>query len=247
MPVLCYHNIVEDQYADQGGVSASDFREEMQTLRELGYSFITPADLLAALNGTTTLPERSVMVTFDDSLKSTYDLAYPVLKEMEIPAVVNIIGYQVEYDYNYNTSLLNWEEAEEMAKSGLITLGSQTWNCAEPLFSISGNRIYPLVDHKDNESQESYVARINADFQKNNDKIQEHTGQTPVSLAWPYGYASPEAETAMAAHGLMLGFDTSGSRANDLSLGVDPHHIQRYVIDQNYAIKDFIILINSDN
>lgn len=244
--VLCYHDIIEDQYADQGGVTQSDLREEWTTLQELGYHFIDQTQLLAALDGTEDLPEKPVMITFDDSLKSTYTLAFPILKELNIPAVVSIIGYQVEYDYNYNTSLLNWDEVAEMADSGLITLASQTWNCAESRINMKGERIYPLINHKDNESDESYVKRINDDLAKNNQKINEYTDQTPLALTWPFGLFNDTAQAAMDACGLRLGFDGPQNRANDLSQDVDAHHIQRYAIDSHMDVKDFVLLINQD-
>jgi peptidoglycan/xylan/chitin deacetylase (PgdA/CDA1 family) len=246
LPVLCYHDILEDRYADQGGVTQSDLRQQWSTLQDLGYHFIDQTQLLNALDGKEELPEKPVMITFDDSLKSVYTLAFPLLKEMDIPAVVNIIGYRVEYDYNYETNLLNWDEAAEMADSGLVTLASQTWNCADPLINMKGDRIYPLVDHKDNESDQSYTKRINDDLAKNNQKIHEYTGQTPLALTWPYGLSNDASLAAMDACGLRLAFDGPQNRANDLSKGFDARHIQRYAIDSHMAVKDFVILINQD-
>src|SRR5205823_5177056 len=76
VPVLVYHDI-----ANRPGrytVSPRAFAEEIATLRKSGFHTISVAQLLAFLQGRGRLPERPVLITFDDGLGSAWRVADPI-------------------------------------------------------------------------------------------------------------------------------------------------------------------------
>src|SRR5579862_5750858 len=91
--VLCYHNI-EDTNPDQTyvGVTTAKFVAQLSWLQRNGYSFLSIDDLLAARDGRKPLPEKAVLLTFDDGYESFYTRAFPILKAFHAPAVLGLVG-----------------------------------------------------------------------------------------------------------------------------------------------------------
>lgn len=100
LPILAYHRVidiaVEDDFAfDPELVSAScaQFRAQMEYVRA-HHDPIRFSDLLAAFDGGTPLPARPLIVTFDDGYSDNYTNAFPVLRELQIPATIFVsTGY----------------------------------------------------------------------------------------------------------------------------------------------------------
>jgi peptidoglycan/xylan/chitin deacetylase (PgdA/CDA1 family) len=63
-------------------------------LEELGraFEFVSRHDVLAAVRGERSLPERSCLVTFDDGLRAQFELALPALEQLDIPALFLVPG-----------------------------------------------------------------------------------------------------------------------------------------------------------
>lgn len=87
--VLClmYHRIASTEaYARCGGTEkiftlpADEFERQIQYLRQQGYTFLAPDDVLDFTLGRKLLPDRSVLITFDDGCESVYSIARPVLE-----------------------------------------------------------------------------------------------------------------------------------------------------------------------
>lgn len=89
-----YHyvrNISNSRYPGIKGLELSQFREQIRFLQQ-HHTFISPDELLSALNLETQLPENSVLLTFDDGYIDHYTNVFPILKEMKIPAFFSMPG-----------------------------------------------------------------------------------------------------------------------------------------------------------
>ena len=74
-----------------------------------------------------------MIVTFDDGYSSFYELAFPILKELSIQATVFPIGVSVGKDTYKDTGIsiiphFNWQQAQEMASSGLVSIQSHSYD-----------------------------------------------------------------------------------------------------------------------
>src|SRR5947209_2341673 len=78
---LCYHG-VEDRDPDQAfvGVSTDRLVQQLTWLQSNGYQFVSLDTILAARDGGKELPEKAVLLTFDDGLESFYTRVFPILK-----------------------------------------------------------------------------------------------------------------------------------------------------------------------
>ena len=95
VPILMYHSILRDS-ARQGKyvISPAVLAADLDALQEKGYTAVTVSDLLAYVQDGADLPEKPVMLTFDDGYYNNYIYAYPLLKQRGMKAVVSIIGSQ---------------------------------------------------------------------------------------------------------------------------------------------------------
>ena len=99
------------------------FDEQMAYLKDNGYVTITPEELYEGLEGSITLPERPVLITFDDGYVDNYNNALPILKKYGMRATIFIVPAFTGNNANY----LNWDQLKEMERNG-ITIQSHTLN-----------------------------------------------------------------------------------------------------------------------
>ena len=115
----------------------------MKYLVDHGYHSITPDELYDFLAGRGTLPDRPVLITFDDGYEDNYTNAYPILKKYNLKATIFIVTGFVSKRKGY----LTWDQLREMEKHG-ITAQSHTVTHA-PLPDLPDDRIREeLVESK---------------------------------------------------------------------------------------------------
>lgn len=99
------------------------FDDQMAYLKDNGYITITPEELYEGIEGTMVLPDRPVLITFDDGYIDNYNNALPILKKYGMRATVFVIPGFTGVQANY----MNWDQLKEMEKNG-ISIQSHTLN-----------------------------------------------------------------------------------------------------------------------
>ena len=94
VPILMYHSILRTAHGRANMLSRRRFGGRSGRLAGEGYTAVTVSDLLAYVQDGADLPEKPVMITFDDGYYNNYIYAYPLLKQRGMKAVVSIIGSQ---------------------------------------------------------------------------------------------------------------------------------------------------------
>ena len=96
VPILMYHNLTNDPSAVTSmTITGERFQEDMEYLEYNGYTPLLSADLIDIRAGKEAMPERPVMITFDDGYRSNYDIAYPILQKTGMKAVIALIGKSI--------------------------------------------------------------------------------------------------------------------------------------------------------
>ena len=195
--VLSYHEIADEAEAlsPAYAVTPTNFLRQMDWLRNHGYRFVGVDDVLASRDGRRPLPEKAILVTFDDAYRSIYVHAWPVLRMFRIPAVVNVVGNWLEakdtIDFDGRArpraALIDWKALREMVDSGLVEVGSHSWDLHRGILGNPQGNLEPagttrrwMPDQKQYESEEAYRRRVQADLERNSDLIRRRVGPRPA-------------------------------------------------------------------
>ena len=157
--VLNYHQVANT--FNPLAILPSDFSTQMAYLINNGYVPITPDELDAGLSGELTLPEKPVLITFDDGYSDNYTNAFPILKGYGIRATIFVVPAFVG-----KRNHLTWEQLHEMIESG-INIQSHTLNHMK------------LEELPDDE--------IRSELLNSKIVLEEHLGQEVNYLAYPTG------------------------------------------------------------
>ena len=136
--VLCYHKIGSPPPGSklkELWVSPGKFRAQVKYLLDHGYTTLLFSDLLKAQKGETPLPEKAVLITFDDGYENNYLHAWPILRELgakgNVYVVFNTIGKVNSWHNPASEPWVNMAtlaQLKEMQASGVIEYGSHTMN-----------------------------------------------------------------------------------------------------------------------
>lgn len=110
-PILLYHHIAmkDDRYY----ISPDVFRQQMEILVSLGYTGITVPQLVDVLQHGGELPERPVVITFDDGDLDVYQNAYPILKGLDLVGTFYVVGTRLNSE-----EVISVDQLKEMTAAG---------------------------------------------------------------------------------------------------------------------------------
>lgn len=207
VPILTYHRFADDCQSPLCMPTAV-FKEQVRYLKENGYHAIAPEDLLAFLEYRQPLPQKSVLITIDDGYRSTYDIAYPILRQAGFTATLFIYTELVDVA----PVAVTWNQLVEMKRNG---------------FSIGSHTIYhsDLTQPKEGESRAEYAARIDKELFGSKQILDRKMDQDTWILAYPYGNYDQKvvASTQQAGYKLAMSVKRGGNPffANALTLRRD--------------------------
>lgn len=130
VPVLLYHNfvtVVPESDPDNFNYinTPQSFEENIKTFLANGYTIISFNDLNNAYSGKTTLPDKPIIITFDDGYYSNYEYIYPILKQYQVKASIFVVTDKIGQEID-GIKYLGWEQCLEMQNSGLVEIGSHS-------------------------------------------------------------------------------------------------------------------------
>ncbi len=218
--VLMYHHLVpEGEDCGDWAVTGARFRADLQWLADNGWTTVLPGELAAGAP----LPDKAVMITFDDGYRSNYDIAYPLLREFQAKAAVSVVARYVDAGL---PNFLSWDMCREMAQSGLVEIGSHTYDC----HGDGG------IQRRPGEDLETYQARIRPDIQASIDLIERNVGTRPLLFAYPYGGKDRWA-TGFIESSFPVTLVTIEGRS---SLKHGLHDLQRYNVSMDTPLCDIL-------
>lgn len=232
LPVLMYHHVVEDgQECNDMTVTVSRLREDLQWLRDNGYTTVLPRELAAG----EPLPEKPILITFDDGYRSNYNLAFPLFQEFEAKVVISVMVYMQD---NAASDFITWAMCREMIDSGLIEIGSHAYllhNLDERGGSFDPEGVNG-VQRKPEESDEAFQTRVLDDIQRSYDLIAEKLEQPPTFFAYPFGLTEPDADGLIRE--LFPVTAVTLPRTADLTGGL--YDLPRYTVTMNKSLDSIL-------
>ena len=126
IPIVMYHYIeYVDKTKDPGrfNLATSPFtlEKEISSLKSAKYNFLFARDLPDFLSKKSSLPQRPVVLTFDDGYEDFYYYALPILKKYHARGTIYIIS-----DFIGRSGYLNLEQLKEIRDSGLVEIGAHS-------------------------------------------------------------------------------------------------------------------------
>ena len=130
LPILTFHTL--DDQSSNVSFSPKVFRYGMARLSKEGYRTINLLEAIDFLRQGIPLPERSLVITFDDGYQTVYDEAFPILQQYRLSATVFLtVGERGTASTAgllpslKGRSMLTWNHIREMHRRG-ITFGAHT-------------------------------------------------------------------------------------------------------------------------
>jgi peptidoglycan/xylan/chitin deacetylase (PgdA/CDA1 family) len=123
VPVMMYHDILphKEVFFD---VTPKEFEEDLQLIQKSGLTPISMDQLITHLRTGVPLPEKPILLTFDDGYGGHYEFVYPLLKKYGYPAVFSI--YTSNIGQNTGRSHVTWEQLRQMAADPLIAIAAHS-------------------------------------------------------------------------------------------------------------------------
>ncbi|MEL3924066.1 poly-beta-1,6-N-acetyl-D-glucosamine N-deacetylase PgaB [Aeromonas enteropelogenes] len=252
--VLCYHDIVDLKLTPNLKLYPQTIRRDtlirhFNWIRLHGYQPVSFQQVLDARAGKAPLPDKAILLSFDDGYESFYRLVYPLLKLYRYPAVLALVGSWLEVNEGEMVSygndklprsyFVNWPQIREMQASGLVEIASHSFASHYGLLANPQGNVQPALattgwSQAGYESMAAYRARVKADFDASIRQLKQQTGQAPRIMVWPYG-AFNETTLALAREaGMPFAFTlTEGINRLDESGST----VRRYLLDEDTSLE----------
>jgi len=175
--ILGYHDFSETLPETEMRINTTKFRKQLEIIEQLGITVISLQDFIAWKSGDISLPDKCVMLTFDDGWRSVYTDAYPILKELGHPFTLYLYKNYVDGGGKALTTPM----IKEMLANG-ATLGSHS--VSHPLPS--------MVRRKRDEGPEAFDAYLRVELGESKDFLESKFNVPVTTYAYPGGFFTEE-------------------------------------------------------
>ena len=189
LPIIMYHSVLMDKSSRNDYVVSPDlFESDLKYFKDNGYTAVTVNDLIDYVYKKKALPQKIVMLTFDDGYYNNYKYVFPLLKKYNTKAVISPIAklseeYTAVGEENSSYGHLLEKNIQEMDASGLV----EFQNHSDNMHSLSPRK---GIGKKYRETDDDYRSAINNDITKAQDYLQRVTGKLPTAFVYPFGEES---------------------------------------------------------
>jgi len=180
--ILLYHRVGEDRYPATS-ITTDAFREQMAWLADHDYRVIPLEELVSALAAGQAPPPRSVVITFDDTYRSIYDVAAPILAEHGYPYALFVYTGAMEASY---PDFMTWDQLRELATRPGVAIGNHGHHHAHGV-GRGGKTLSPET--------------LRQDVATARQQIEARLGITPVYYAFPYGEYTADTQAIIGEAG----------------------------------------------
>lgn len=199
VPILAYHEAADGP--SPLDLSPQDFALELRYLARASYSPVTLDQVYRAFARRASLPDRPIVLTFDDGYESFDRSGFPLLQRYHYPATVFVSTGLVG-----RPGYLTWDQIRELARAG-IEIGAHT------------------VNHPDLRGLDD--AQLQSEIAGSREVLAARLGHTPEFFAYPYGALNPRVVNAVRRAGFRAAVT---GRPGVVSLSQDPFLWPRNVV-----------------
>lgn len=209
IPVLYYHSVKESA-DNEVTITPEMLRAELKYIYDQGYVTLTMSQLKAYILNNSPIPEKSILITFDDGYMDNYYNAFPILKEFNMVATIFCITSELDGSY-----YLSKEAIKEMSTYG-IDIQSHTVNHPHLNKMTYDKQLLELTESKKT--------------------LEAITGKEIDSIAYPFGDFNSDSVKAAKEAGYTLGFTTKRGLSDRSD---NPLTLDRIYISSKYDMTTF--------
>jgi peptidoglycan/xylan/chitin deacetylase (PgdA/CDA1 family) len=224
VPILMYHYVSElppdaDVYRRDLTVSPEAFEAQLQYLDEAGYHPITLTDIYLYLTEGHPLPEKPIVLTFDDGYRDAYEVVFPKLLDHGFPGTFFVLATPAHFE---SEAYLTWAQMKEMSDAGMaieahgrdhVDLRNRSWDFL--VYQTLGVR----------------------------EAIEYHTGQTPHFFCYPSGQRDANVIAVLKAAGYWAAVTTEWGRTYTRE---DLFEMPRLRVRGGESLESFIAKLESE-
>jgi peptidoglycan/xylan/chitin deacetylase (PgdA/CDA1 family) len=213
VPVLMYHYVYTEDDAPEvwnnNYIKDTDLAEELAYLQEENYYYPSWEELRAYIDGKISLPEKSVVLTFDDGRSEFLKHGIPVLEKYKVPATSFVIAKN------------SGEKKVKKYASPYVSFQSHSYGMHTGGSGIGhGGIIFAMTKDE-----------IVADLQKCQSIV-----QNTEAFAYPYGDVSDDGIAAVEEAGFLCAFNTHNGKVKP---GDNPYNLTRVRVCGDYSLAQF--------
>ena len=211
---IMYHRFNENKYPSTN-IRMDIFLKHIQLIEDLNYNFIHPDEFKKKFE--VPKKQKKILLTIDDGFQSFYEVAWPYLKENQIPFILFVSTEPVK-----NNGYMTWDQIREVDKESFAVIGHH-----------SHSHEY-LIEKSDEEFIE--------DIEKANMIFKEKLGYVPELFSYPFGEYS-EFMRNYISQNFAFAF---GQHSGVIDLNKEKFQLPRFPINENYGeIERFKSIINT--
>lgn len=201
---IAYHEVGADGRDRHYSISESMLVQHLSFLRQDGWRFVGIDALLAARDGRRPLPDKAMLLSFDDGYDDYYTRVFPLLRAFRAPGVFALVTSWMEvpaggrFDYGGQpaprSALMSWAQAREMQAGGLCEFASHTHDLhhgvpANPQGNVQPATVTRIWDAATGryETDAAWARRIEGDLARSSAIMARELGRRPRCIVWPYG------------------------------------------------------------
>lgn len=200
--ILMYHNtLAKGKKQSVYCINQDALRKDFQYLKDNGYNVISCKQLKDCVDGGMYLPDKAVMLTFDDGYLNNITYALPLLEEFGYSGLFSVVGDYTYYDKYGGKGggdfiYFGWKDIQEVYKNKNVEIGLHS-------YSLHNTRPRLGVSKLKSESDEEYRKLFADDTQKLVDKLDELGVQSDI-YAYPFGKYTKISESVLKEKGVSL-------------------------------------------
>jgi peptidoglycan/xylan/chitin deacetylase (PgdA/CDA1 family) len=208
-----YHRFDEDKYPSTN-IQMDIFKEQIQIIKDLNYNFYDPGDLKK--NFSIPKNEKKILITIDDAFSSFYEVAWPYLKNNQIPFILFVSTEAVG-----KNGYMNWKQINVIEKEKNVYIGNHSHS----------------HDYLVNFNKDDFIKDINLAKKK----FINNLGYNPIFFSYPFGEYSEDIKQYISKNFLF----SFGQHSGVIDINKNHHELPRFPINEKYGdLKRFTFLIN---
>lgn len=220
VPVLMYHEIADSTVTDDPlAVAPQVFADQLDYLRDAGFTPVTAAALSSTLADGGQLPERPVAVTFDDGHEDFYTDALPLLKQRGFTGTLFMTTDWVGF-VGYGKRMMTWSQLADAVQDG-AEIGAHT-------------RSHPKLD-------QLTETQLRDELCVSKSLLEDNLGTAITGVAYPFGYSSPQVRQIARNAGYTYGCSVGNAMTTST---MDSFALTRLTVKRTTTLDSFRQMVN---